>query len=105
MDAAEIIVAVGKIYREFKIPEGNVQKVNVRKIFRLPSYQDASGNYNGDISVVFFKNSIALSEFARPICIDWDQNFFTKHLAEGNFGTVSYFIFFINFISGMLIVL
>lgn len=87
-DPENLLLAFGKFYREISIHEPNAQLIRAKKIEILESYQDASGNYNGDLSVVFLKKSVELNKFVRPVCVDWDQKYMDKQLEEGSLGTV-----------------
>lgn len=58
-------------------------------IIMQPLYQDISGNYGSDIALLIMSEPVKLSKFVKPICLDWNLEYVTKHLEENNLGTVN----------------
>ncbi|KAK6639731.1 hypothetical protein RUM43_008006 [Polyplax serrata] len=84
----KLLLAFGKFRRELNIMESHVQVIEAARIEALESYQDASGNYNGDLSVIFLKKSVEINRFVRPVCLDWNLVHIDIQLSEGTMGAV-----------------
>lgn len=84
----KLLLAFGKFRRELNIMESHVQVIEAARIEALESYQDASGNYNGDLSVIFLKKSVEINRFVRPVCLDWNLVHIDRQLSEGTLGAV-----------------
>lgn len=89
MSVRNMRIGLGKFYSDFTKNEDFTVLRDVEKIIMQALYQDISGNYGSDISVVVMDKSVVFSEFIRPICMDWDSVYVREQLSDGNLGLVS----------------
>lgn len=82
-------VALGKYYSDINKKQAFTQIRNIEQIIVQPLYQDQAGNYGSDLAILVMQKSVVLSQFIRPICIDWELHDMSHHLQEGNEGLVS----------------
>lgn len=47
-----------------------------------------NGNYASDIALLEISGVVQFSEFRMPVCVDWELDDITTHLAENSLGVV-----------------
>lgn len=85
-----IKLALGKFRRQFqKAPdELNVVFYDVKRIIKHPLYMDQIGNYASDIAVLEVVGSVTMNDNRLPVCVDWNLDDITSHLADTSTGVV-----------------
>lgn len=89
----DIQIALSKYESDYDKKDEYTLIFSVERIVIHPLYQDLSGNYGSDISLLIINSTILFSEFIKPICIDWKGNFFDQ-MTEGKLGTVIFVLYY-----------
>lgn len=60
----------------------------LKNIYMHPLYLDKYGNYGSDIALLEINETVEFTESILPVCIDWDLDDITSHLAHQSLGWV-----------------
>lgn len=90
LEPDQIILGLGNTKIHYTDPndDDSVEYYNVKQIIKHPLYLDKIGNYGSDIALIEINGTIDFNEYIRPICIDWNLDDITSHLADQSIGIV-----------------
>lgn len=86
----ELRIFLGKYFNDYAKRQDYTQIINVSRIIIQPLYQDVAGNFGSDLAILILEEPAKLSEFVRPVCVDWHQKYIKAHLEQDNLGLVKY---------------
>ncbi|KAB0794062.1 hypothetical protein PPYR_13682 [Photinus pyralis] len=86
--ASDLKVALGKHFRNFEKIKYSPTTFDVSTIVIQPHYQDVTGNYGSDLAILILNRMVELSEYIKPVCIDWNDKDFTRFLDNGTLGMI-----------------
>lgn len=83
----QVIIGLGNTRAHYNSSEDRfVDYYKARNIVKHPLYLDKHGNYGSDIALIEISGNVPFTDFIRPICIDWELDDITSHLADQSLG-------------------
>ncbi|XP_022162710.1 uncharacterized protein LOC111028389 isoform X2 [Myzus persicae] len=77
-------IAVGKYHKNLTtIDDVFTRIINVEMIYLNENYYGPTGSYTNDIAVIVLANTISLSNYVAPVCIDWNHIYNEHNEAHG----------------------